>query len=185
MAVVLGTNAGFVTTAPTANPDGASTNVGADDKMMALKDTSAGDVVKVTEIGWYCHNATEAANFEVAIYTHNSGDDNPEAIVVAKSATNAKGTNAGWKVVSGLDIAISTSTNYWIAFQLDDTATTTTTHSGGSGKRDFTLSSATLPDPWGVSGGTSATLFPIYAKVEVSTPVSATDNMTIIGENVY
>ncbi|KKK95682.1 hypothetical protein LCGC14_2670340, partial [marine sediment metagenome] len=122
MALVVGTNCGFCATAPSADPtvSGASTN----DFKNALKGTSPGTAVKITEIGWYCSNATQETNFEVGIYTHNVGLDRPDAVVGSLSQTNAKGTTAGWKSVA-VDITISSSTIYWIAVQVDATATTT------------------------------------------------------------
>lgn len=153
MAVVLGVNAGFVTEAPTSNPSG-STFSDFDTQAHALKHTTPAGAIRVTEIGWYAPNATEEANYEVGIYTDNAGDEEPEAVVGSLSTTNAKGTDAGWKVVTGLDIEISANTDYWIAVQLDDTATGTGidyAFSGGMG-RARKITQTALPDPdWGTS----------------------------------
>ena len=181
MALVIGTNCGFVTTAPTADPDDGLVSV--DNSAVSLKDTSPSGNNIVTEIGWWCDNATEEANFEVGIYDHNGGDDEPEAVVGSLNQTNAKGTGSGWKVVTGLNISISASTVHWIAVQLDNTSTATLTNTGGSGRRAVLTSVSTLPSPWGTSFAFGSNLTATYAKTEPV--VSATDNMTIIGENVY
>ena len=116
MAIVVGTNAGFVVTAPTENPRG---NIaGFNTFSEAVKDTSPATAIKVTEIGWYCDRNTEEANFEVGIYSDEGNDEPEERLEV--NTTNAKGTTDGWKVVTGLNWTISPSTVYWIAAQTAD-----------------------------------------------------------------
>ena len=150
MALTPGTNCGFVTVAPTADP--AASNTIIDAYAYAVKYTSPATAIKVTEIGWYCDNATEEANFEVGIYAHDAGDDEPGAVIGSLSQTNAKGTGAGWKKVT-VDITIEPNTIYWIAFQLDGTTTTTyLNYAAGSSrfarKDDPQI---TLSSPWGNS----------------------------------
>lgn len=167
MALVKGISAGFVTTAPIADPAG-SIGPGIDTFAFALKDTTpGGDSLRVTEIGWYCDNATEAANFEVGLYTNNNTDDNPERLL--GKAVAAKGTDAGWKKINNLNIPVSSGVTYWIAVQLDDTATTSSTNfnESASDKRDHLEAVTKLPDNWGASGGTSARLLAFYALVEI------------------
>ena len=162
MGVVKGVNAGFVTVAPTDDPAGANTYT--DTYARAFKDTAPVGAVKVTEIGWWCDNATEAADFDVGIYDHNVGDNNPEAIV-GVSRNNAKGTTAGWKKVIGLNIPITAETIYWIAFQLDDTSTTTFINrvDDAGEKIDYKSAQTSLPAPWGVSNGSEGRIYCIYA----------------------
>ena len=166
MGLVKGVNCGFVLVAPTVDPGGSAQTT--DNIATALKDTSPAGPGRITEIGWFCDSATEEANFEVGIYDHNVGDNNPENIV-GVSRTNAKGLTTGWKKVTGLDIPVDGSTIYWIAFQLDDTATPTyrnyKTEAGE--KCDEDSGDITLEDPWGVSPVTSAKLVAVYAKWEV------------------
>ena len=147
MALVIGTNAGFVTTAPTADPSEPDSAM--DTYVRAIKDTSPVGAVKITEIGWYCDNATQAANFEVGIYDHDSGNDKPLNVVGSLYQTNAKGTGSGWKTVT-VDIDITAETIYWIAVQLDDTATTTFLNTKApSGERIYIKSPVTgLADPF-------------------------------------
>ena len=125
-AIVVGTNAGFVTVAPSADPTGGATS-NLDTRTFASKFTSPSDATSIVELGWWCNNATEAADFDVGVYDHNVGDNNPEAVVGSLSQNNAKGTTSGWKKITGLNIPIDGSTIYWLAVQLDDTATTTNT----------------------------------------------------------
>ena len=157
-----GVNAGFVTVAPTSDPEGVATVM--DTKSRAGRFTAPEDGT-VTEIGWYCDNATEEANFEVGLYSWDTGNDRPDNLL-GSDKTNAKGTDAGWKRVSGLSIPIVNGIIYGIANQLDDTATQTDidrTSVGGSrsGRKD---SQTTLPDPsWGAGFTASATVLGIYA----------------------
>lgn len=158
-----------MTVAPEADPDAVSLQI--DTLSIAMKDTSPAGAAKVTEIGWYCANATEAADFEVGIYDHNPGDDNPENLV-GKSIATAKGTDAGWKKVTGLNIEISAETVYWIAVQLDDTATKTDMNVAVSpgDKKDQLNNETELVDPWGVSDSTAEHLCGFYAICGAAAP---------------
>lgn len=130
----------------------------------AFRAESPAGAVKITEIGWWSSDVTEEANFEVGIYEHNIGDDNPEALV-EKADTNAKGTGTGWKRVTGLDITITPETVYWLAVQVDNTATPTKIDlSPDAGeKADNNGAKTTLEDPWGVSDATYGQLVAVYA----------------------
>jgi hypothetical protein len=119
MALAYGTNCGFVTTAPTADPGGSA--IDQDAFTNALKDTAPVGAITVTEIGWWCDNATEESNYEIGLYTHDAVNDRPGTLIAGHSHTNAKGTTSGWKVASGLNITITAGTIYWLAVQLDDT----------------------------------------------------------------
>ncbi len=179
MALVDGTNCGFVTVAPTTDPGGtALTN--SDNEARAGKFTAPADATSVTEIGWWCNNATEEANFEVGVYTDDGGGATSVAVTLLSgvSRTNAKGTEAGWKVATGLSIPITGSTIYWLAFQLDNTATTTETDgaTGGGRRGRDGAGTATLADTW-TEAGSADNLVAIYA-------VYATDIPTYSGRGV-
>ncbi|UCE06514.1 MAG: hypothetical protein JSW07_00280 [bacterium] len=169
MALSLGTNCGFVTEAPEADPDGSAAATSG--RSRVLKDTSPATAIKVTEIGWWADNATQEANFEVAIYNADGVVVPGEAgTMVDSDTTNAKGTDAGWKRCTGLNISIESSTDYWIAIQCDFTVTSTNidySSSGGSGY-DY-KSEGTLNDPYG--GGALADadgMLAIYAVWEAA-----------------
>lgn len=166
MALIKGTNCGFVTVAPTADPAGTNTTV--DTQANVGKDTSPVGRFRVIEIGWYCDNATEAANYDLGIYTHDTVNNRPNTLI-GTASTAAKGTAAGWKKISSLSIPIMGSTIYWIALQLDDTATNTMFNytATANEKQDAKLTQTALPASWGVSdGGTAANLISIYALIE-------------------
>jgi len=183
MALVKGTNCGFLLATPSGNPLGNDLEV-MDTLAWSLKDTAPVGATKVTEIGWWCDNATEEANFEVGIYDHNVGDNNPEAKVGDFSTTNAKGTDAGWKKVTGLNIPITAGTIYWIAVQLDDTATTTNIcfESSDGDRMDRKVGQTTLTDPWGASTSLADNINGIYAITDAPAPdpATATPNTAII-----
>lgn len=161
-----GTDAGFVTTAPTATPDYNSAIV-ADNRAHANKDTSpSGSDLVVTEIGWYTYTDTEDTNYEVGIYDDSS--DRPGDVVGSLSQTNSKGTGTGWKRSTGLSIPVSSSTAYWIALQIDDTSSNTNLRistSGGAG-REESLFQTTLNDPFTQDTNDDDGVAPIYALLE-------------------
>ncbi len=139
---------------------------------MVLKATSQSNATKVIEVGWWCDNATEAANFEVGLYSADGAVVPGEAGTrLFVSATNAKGTTSGWKVVTGLNWTISASTIYWIGLQVDNTATATSLDNsltGGTGY-DRRLSQTTLNNPYGGGGiSVSGGILALYALVEVT-----------------
>jgi len=161
MGLVKGTNCGFVTEAPTGDPVESSQVM--DTTSRALKDTSPAGAGRITEIGWYCENATEESNFEVGLYSDNAGVPQTRLYV---DNTNAKGTGLGWKTVS-VDWEISAETIYWIAVQLDDTASPTNIDrlSSVGDAQSYMLTQTSLVTPW-VSGGVLAYLYAIYAVYE-------------------
>ena len=118
MALTVGTNCGFVSVAPTADPNLSYTYNLNSNAASSIFVSPAG-AAKITEIGWWCSNDTEEADFDVGVYT-DAGAGEPEALVGKE--TVAKGTTAGWKKATGLNISISASTNYWLAVQSDNTA---------------------------------------------------------------
>lgn len=169
MAIEIGVNSGFVTVVPTTNPS--SNGFLISNRAKVTKDTSPTGSVKITEIGWYCSNETEEANFEVGLYAADGVTVPDEAGTLLFSNTlNAKGTTSGWKSVS-VDWNISGDTEYWIGVSLDETSSNTftrTLNSVGSGIDGIT--STFLPNPY--SGGAiqvpGANSF--YALVEVTEP---------------
>ena len=161
-AIVEGTNAGFCLSAPSADPAGTAT--AQDDTGRATKFTSPADINTVTEIGWWSDQISEEANFEVGIYADNGSGTAPGAAVY-RNQTNAKGLGAGWKAVTGISVSLSPSTVYWIAVQVDNTVTTTSTDGSTTGapyRRNFDTAATTLPDPW-ADDGTSENILAFYA----------------------
>lgn len=165
MALVKGTNCGFVTIAPIADPaDGAL--YGMEGRSVAGKFVAPAGANKVIEIGWWCDNASAESNFEVGIYDHNVGDNNPESVVGTLYQTNAKGTEAGWKTVT-VDISITGGTTYWLAVQQDDAGSSRSNWDPQVGeKTNRKHSQSTLLDPWGASSDSYEYILAIYAVYE-------------------
>lgn len=165
MAVVLGTNAGFVTVAPTADPASAAVRP-IDGRYRAQKLVVPADNATLIEIGWWCDTASEEANWEAGLYAHNSGTDKPAAMIGTKSGTNAKGTTAGWKRAT-VSIALpAAGTIVWPAVQVDDVATTTNTDRaiGATGERHETeTAQTTLSDPADTGTSVNDEVLAIYA----------------------
>lgn len=165
-AVVKGTTAGFVTESPVDDPTGSVTPM--DDYIAGMKDTAPAGATKVVEIGWWCSIAQGEANFEVGIYSHDSGDDEPDELLAGVSRTNAKGETSGWKKVTGLDISITAETIYWIAVQLDDAAGADPKidYSSDAGERyAYQGSRTTLTSPYDGAVGDDL-IFAVYAVYE-------------------
>lgn len=162
-AVALGTNAGFVSSSPTADPGG--TGDYADNSALAVKDTAPPTATTVTEIGWWCDNATQETNYEVGIYTWDAGNTRPGSLIAGASLTNAKGTGAGWKKVTGLSIAVTAGTAYAIAVQIDDTSTTTNLDFSASAGNtlNYKDGATTFTDPWGANATVPNRIYSIYA----------------------
>jgi len=181
MSLIKGMNCGFVLAAPSMDPNSEAGRI--DFYASAMKAVAPPWANKVTEIGWWCDNETEACDFEVGIYGQNSGDDNPEALV-GKSSPTAKGTTAGWKKVTGLSITITAGQVYWIGIQVDNTATQTETdrQTDAGEKNDILQTVAELPDPWGISTSTYGRVPAIYAVYETSVPTNTKSNGSLYGE---
>ncbi len=176
MAVVLGTNAGFVAVTPVANPSGTNNTI--DNTARATRDTSPVNINRVIEIGWYCDNATDAADFDVGIYDDNG--DKPGALIIGTSRGNAKGIGAGWKKVTGLNIPINAETIYWIALSLANTSTTTYTNYSNGGKSGYDISTPALEDNW--SGFEHALTHSIYAICDNNYVPTGTNMQINIGD---
>lgn len=163
MAVVLGTNAGFVTVAPVADPGGAAGTC--DNYSTAQRDTSPAVLTKITEVGWWCDATTEDANFELGLYNHNAGSDKPGTRLYVE-AVNAKGTGTGWLSVA-VDWDIDPETVYWIALQLDNTATASKVdQTANVGERASVNANDTeLPATWGAGSTQITYVKSIYALV--------------------
>jgi hypothetical protein len=178
MAIVLGTNCGFVTAAPTADPAG--NNFAADNRCLAVMDVTPPGTNRVTEMGIWIDNATQAANIQFALYS-DAGANEPE---VRRQVTGniAKGTGGGaWVKATGLAWNIPPSTPCWLAIGMTDTATQTNTNnvtSGGTGYAGLTTATAP-PADWGTSSTTDTDGFiTIYAVYEPAKPVRAGNEFT-------
>lgn len=178
-ALVMGTNAGFVTVAPTGDP--AATAYIVDDRALAMKDTSPATAGKIVEMGWYHSEGDDAATFELGIYSHDSGNDKPDELLWSDSA--AKGAGGVWQRMTDLDITISPETIYWLALQLDDTATQTKIDGAfTSGASKLKVSGqTTLITPWGDSG-VGNYRWTIYAVWEEA---AAVEEESIIGDETW
>jgi hypothetical protein len=161
MAVVLGTSAGFVTVAPTANPTGS--NHGTDSAARCTKDTCPAEV-NVTEIGFYANNSHNTGNYEVGIYSHNGGSDTANVLLFSDIVNTTSGS-PGWQVVSGLDWTLTEGVTYWIGLQVDGVAGSVDLDYASSGGRSgINVSEGSLPDPF-ASDSDTANIEAIYALV--------------------
>jgi hypothetical protein len=164
MALAIGTNVGFVTTAPTADPAGSDTTI--DGSSVVVKDTSPAGAIRITEIGWYRGSGTNTANFEVALYSEAAGVADVRIFVDATNSSAA----GGW-ITTTVDWPISPSTAYWLGLQMDahtGSSTVDSATSGGSGI-DLRTVQTTLNNPYGGGAVSDADgMYAIYALVQTS-----------------
>ena len=169
MALALGTNSGFVTVAPTADP--AETGATIDGNAVVTKDTSPAGATKITSIGWYRASGTNTANWEIALYSDLAGVPVSRLFV---DATNSTASN-GW-LTTTVDWDIATSTPYWLALQMDahsGSSSVDSEASGGAGSDLFAAS--TLADPY--AGGAVADADGMYAIYALISVLDTTDDL--------
>ncbi len=165
MALVLGINCGFVTVAPTTDPFGFdSATLG---YAYAFRVVAPVGAIKIIEIGWYCPQADNSSNTQVGLYSHDSGNDKPNTRLYTSGDFTT--TSVGWLVKTGLDIAITGETTYWLAEQTDAAAGFTNIAQVGSAgqKTDRKTPQTSLTAPWGTSSDSFPILCSIYALIEV------------------
>jgi hypothetical protein len=162
MTLVDGTNCGFVTVAPTADPSAGSTIL-FDNNEIATRHTSPVGAQYISEIGVYIPDATDDAGMEVGIY--DNGDGTTPGTLLGM-ATLTKGITAGWKKAT-VSIYISPSTSYFLAAQLDNTVTATdVSRELEASHRYARQNSATaLTNPWGANDSGGTYMIAIYALV--------------------
>ena len=179
MALTLGVNSGFVTTAPVSAPTAAGAPT-IDGSSMVTKDTTSSTPMRITSIGWYRSAGTNGANFQIGLYSDSAGVADA---LLSVDATNSS-TSTGWITVA-VNWSISPSTPYWLALQMDahtGTSLFPRDISGGSGF-DILTAQTTLNNPYG--GGTVAQptgMAAMYALVEpLFSPAWGAKATTIIG----
>ncbi len=164
MGLVKGVNCGLVLTKPTLDPASGSRIV-CDQFTWAMKVTTPAVIAKVTEIGFWVDNATEDRNFDVGIYTHDVGEDEPLDRLAGAIFGKAKGLDAGWKRSDVLNIALNPNTIYWISVHLFNTPSTTNLDylADGGEKADYKNGDPGLENPWPGSVTSLGWLLGIYA----------------------
>lgn len=174
MALVKGTNCGFVTVAPTTDPSGTSTNHNA--LSLAIKVTSSALDSKITEIGFWSTTTTDLA-YTAGIYSHDSVNNRPLDIIGSSGGNFNEGS--GWHTKT-VDIDIEGNTIYWIAIACDGFPNFDFQALTGEKRDHKNNTGSTLPDPWGVSSGTSNTWRAIYGLV---TSAAGTNLQLNIGDS--
>lgn len=164
MALVLGTNCGFVTSAPVDDPGELSYAI--DNYVLLVGDTTPATALKILQVGWWCDNNPQEANFEVGLYAADAEGGAAGTLLYANQTNNAGSAGGTWKTVD-VDWEILPNTDYWIGVQVDDTATqTNTNYKTSGGKTQANPSEPTLDDPYSGGTGISSWMYAIYALVE-------------------
>ena len=181
-ALVLGTNCGFVTVAPTVDPDGYSTAT-LSDYALALKDVAPETAIRVKEIGFWNQAESGASTVQVGIYTNDAPNSEPQALVGYVEV--AKDTTVGWQSVI-VDIAITEGVIYWIAVQCDFTDPTAF---GDLGAADVGVArkgtgETELEADWGASNWKSGLYsYPFYAVWDWEAEAPSNTAPTITGNS--
>ena len=162
MAIVTGINSGFVSEAPVVDP-AAPTHGKIDNNAWAAKAVSPVGAAKITEIGWYCDETPAGVvNFEVGLYDHNAGTDEPSDRLYVDTTNTFSGT-VGWQTAT-VDWAIDAETTYWIGVSLDNTGDAYIGAGPASGASRFALRIGTpfMNDPF-ASGSEDVNALALYA----------------------
>ncbi len=179
MAVVLGTNAGFVTVAPTVDPDGMALAV--DNLALCHKHVCPAGVTIITEIGWYNSVVVAENNLDLGLYSHDVGGDTAD--VLLESSVDNVPQGLGWNVITGLNWSVVPGTIYWLAIQQDiHDGTSGIDSTLGSGRNGINVGATSLPTPFNSSADVARVLA-IYAKVEAGAggvELDIADSLTIV-----
>lgn len=172
MAVTIGTNAGFVSSAPSANPGGLGYPV--NDDVVATKDTSPSGSNVVTQLGWYQSRGagSDATSYNMGIYSHDAANNRPNVLITTQSsgASIIDDTEA-WYTYSGLNIAIVAATIYWIAFGIDWTGSNNNFDYGAASSGAYAVKANVgpiLPEPFGAPDASDTRAAAIYALYEAA-----------------
>jgi hypothetical protein len=182
MALVKGTNCGFVSAAPSADPN--ETGSVLDAYQVALKDTAPAGTNHVTAIGFYQSSATNgAAAYTAGIYSHDAVNTRPNTLLAAQSSgQSTAATTVGWYAYTGLTIDIVDATTYWVGIGMENVAgqnNVDTVASAGDQYNYDNVGGAPgyLQDPW--DGGAAAhfhslaAIYALYASAVTGNPWNA------------
>lgn len=163
MALVKGTNCGFVAAAPVGDPATGSTVI--DGHCNAYKDVAPAEASKIIEMGWWHSANINAGDFDIGIYTHNAGLDLPD-VRLHVSANNSRDVNQVWDSVV-VDWVITPGTTYWLAIQCDAVAADVKIDYAArvGERRSLDFNRASLITPW-VSDGAAAYILAVYARYQ-------------------
>jgi len=176
MAIIKGTNAGFVTAAPSGDPAASATVL--ENIAWGLKDTCPADVDIITQVGWYCSLDSGEVDYEVGLYSHDSGNNEPDALLSSSTGHTKANGATGWQIVSGLSWSVTPGTIYWIGLQVDNIlGSTATDYANGQTKYARKLAASSLPDPFNAFD-TADKILSVYALVELSGGGEETGFMT-------
>lgn len=167
--LVVGTNCGFVSAAPSIDPG--ETGLPCDGNAFAFRATSPAGNNVITEIGfWQGGSENDDAKYNVGIYNNDDGE--PGSLIATQKTGQSTTNTPGWYKYTGLNIAISPSTVYFIAVGIEPVSQSNWTDfvwDADELYRFEALESETLSDPFVVDGGPTM-LISIYAKYEAAPP---------------
>lgn len=171
MALVIGTNCGFVETAPTTDPTG-GTIQNWDGLACATKFTSPSGDWTLTEIGiWMASGGNQTVGIDFGIYANDSDGSEPGTLLANATGT-ADNSSAYWLVLDGLSYDLTASTVYWLAVQCDiDSGTKQFDRESNAGAGTANINPSTaLPADWtGLSTFTDTNdLHGIYGLIEAT-----------------
>ncbi len=175
MAIVIGTNSGFVTAAPTGDPGAPGATF--DNQANSTNDTSPSGTNIITEVGFYTETDVAALNWSVGLYANSAGAPTTRLF----TQTGVMSTGVGWKAITGLNWSLSASTNYWIGVWVEATTPDTIGQQSTSGGTGFTFlaSQTSLPDPYGTPTGTDSdgkmAIYAVYAAPSGPTNMTSFD----------
>lgn len=149
MALTLGTNCGFVTTAPTSDP--AAAEITLDNYSWAMEHIAPA-TASISEIGFYIGDGDDQeVTIFVGIYSDDDTNSEPADRLGVEFVTPIT-MSVGWHSIP-ISYSITEGTKYWIAISCSDTGTAVKLDYYNSGGQGSAYKGATpaLPEDWGSS----------------------------------
>src|SRR6185295_7485081 len=134
----------------------------------------------ITEIGWWLGTGTSnGQNWECGIYSDDGAGATslPVTLQAGSDTSNVLGTVGTWQVCTGLSIAITSGTVYWLAIQAD-TVGNNFTVDGETGilrRSNDTAHTTALPGTWtdAANSNNAVGIYALYTTTVVSEVVKS------------
>lgn len=182
--VTIGTNAGFVTTAPTSDPAG--NNLDVSGFAFGSNFNSSATAVKITEVGYWNDDATDTSQTaQVALY-NDTGAIYPASLLKNASFTTVGGQR--WEKVS-VDWTISPSTRYWLVV-ISPQVTTNYNNNGAGNKLVRNAGETVLDNPFEssqtINDEVTSAIYAVWTAGDTTAPKWQTNstNSTVAGTQI-
>jgi hypothetical protein len=158
------------------NDNGDGTAERAADRIWANEFVNGAGSGNITEIGLNLSSAL-TGHVRLGVYAESASPDQPGTLLLDAGVLTNPGT--GWQSITGLSLAVTNGTTYWLCW-ITDAATTTYVNGSYNFSYDNTTVYGALPATFPTIAGTIASRQSIRAGVTASAPPSAFGSPVII-----